>query len=159
LPGTWSRRRLLVGGAIIGTAASTGGGLWLSHANANAALLDYFQRALPGVSIDENSALKCINDFMEWWANPPMLIRPSRYALMAKKVKMQVLAAAWQVIGVDRMAKLDGKCELVARQALTFFLVNSNFFHTENPRQEPIVYVASAPGSACANPFADLDPP
>jgi len=159
LPGAWSRRRLLVGAAIVGTAASTVGGLWFSHASANAAVLDYFHRVLPGVRIDENSALKCIDDFMERWTNPPMLIRPGRYALMAKKAKMQMLAAAWQVIGVDKLAKLDEKFELVARQALTFFLVNSNFFRTENPRQEPIVYIATAPGSACANPFADLDPP
>lgn len=155
----WSRRRVLVGASIIGAAASTGGGLWLSHANAQAALLDYFQRALPGVSIDKNSAIKCIDDFMERWTNPPMLIRPGRYALMAKKMKMQMLAAAWQVIGVDELARFDEKFEFVARQALTFFLMNSNFFHTEDPRRESIVYIPNTPGSACANPFADLDPP
>lgn len=155
----FSRRRLLIGAAIIGTTVSTGGGLWISSADAKTALLDYFRRVLPGVIIDEKSAAACIDDFMGRWGNPPMLIRPNRYALMVKTIKTHIVVGAWQVIGVEKLAKLDEKFEMVARQALTFLLANSNFFHAEDPRQEPIVYIANAPGAACTNPFADLDPP
>lgn len=155
----FSRRRLLIGTAVIATAVATSGALWIGKADAKAALLDYFKRVLPGVTIDEKSASTCIDDFMAGWANRSVLARPSRYFLMATIAKIQLTVAAWQIIGVESLSKLDEKFELVARKALTFFLLNSNFFLTNNPRQEAIVYVAKAPGAACSNPFANLDPP
>jgi hypothetical protein len=149
----------LIGAAIIGTAVSTSGLLWISKADAKEALLDYFKRMLPGATIDVKSASVCIDDFMERWANPPMLVRPSHDILLTSMVKIQFVVAAWQVMGVENLSKLHEKFELVARKALTFFLLNSNFFQTDDPRLEPIVYVAKSPGAACSNPFANLDPP
>jgi hypothetical protein len=158
LRAVFSRRRLLIGAAIIGTAVSTSGAFWISKADAKAALLDYFKRTLPGVSIDESSARTCIDDFLRRWVDRPGLLRPSRYAVMVSMVKVQLVATAWQIVGVDKLSGLDQKFEMIARQALGFFLVNSNFFLTEDPRQEAIVYVAKAPGTACSNPFANLTP-
>ena len=159
LRGAFSRRRLLIGAAIIGTAVSTSGAVWIYKADAKTALLDYFKRTLPGVTIDENSARTCIDDFLKRWVKRPGLVRQSGYTVMATIVKIQLAATAWQVVGVENLSELDRKFELIARQALTFFLVNSNFFLTEDPRQEAIVYLAKAPGSACSNPFANLAQP
>jgi hypothetical protein len=55
-----------------------------------------------------------------------------------------------------KLSEFGGKFELIARKALTFFLMNSNFFQTPDPRHEPIVYVPNAAGAACNNPFANL---
>ena len=157
--GVLSRRRLLIGAAAIGTAALTGGALWIAEADAKAALFDYFKSALPDVTIDEKSARACIDDFLQQWVNPPALAQHSRYTVMVSMVKIQLLATAWQFVGVEKLSELGGRFELIARKTLTFFLVNSNFFQTGERRQEPIVYVAKAAGSACNNPFANLDPP
>jgi hypothetical protein len=153
-----SRRRLLIGAAAIGVTTLTGA-LWIAEADAKAALLDYFKLTLPGVAIDERSARACIDDFLERRVNPPGLVRHSRYTVMVSRVKIQLVAMAWQVVGVEKLSELGGKFELIAREALTFFLVNSNFFLIPDPRREPIVYVAKPAGSACNNPFANLDPP
>jgi hypothetical protein len=156
--GAFSRRRLLIGAAVLGTVVSTSGALWVSKADAKTALLNYFKRVLPGVTIDEKSALACIDDFLKQWVNPPGLVRRSGYTVMIFNLKIQAVATAWQVVGVEKLSEFSEKFELIARKALTFFLVNSNFFHTPDPRQEPIVYIANAPGAACNNPFANLEP-
>jgi hypothetical protein len=95
---------------------------------------------------------------LKQWVNPPGLALRSGYAVMIFNLKIQAAATAGQVVGVEKLSEFSEKCELIARRALTFFLVNSNFFLTEDPRQEAIVYVAKAPGTACSNPFANLTP-
>ncbi len=158
--GAFSRRRLLIGAAVFGTVVSTGGAVWVSKANAKTALLNYFKRVLPGVTIDEKSALACIDDFFAQWINPydATAERRSGYAVMFFNLKVQAAAAASEVVGVDKLSEFSEKFELIARRALTFFLVNSNFFQIPDPRQEPIVYVTSTLGAACNNPFANLEP-
>jgi hypothetical protein len=151
--GAFSRRRLLIGAAVLGTVVSTSGALWVSKADAKTALLNYFKRVLPGVTIDEKSALACIDDFLKQWVG---LGLRSGYDVMIFNLKIQAAATAWQVVGVEKVSEFSEKSELIARKALTFFLVNSNFFHTPDPRQEPIVYVAKPAGAACNNPFANL---
>jgi hypothetical protein len=153
--GAFSRRRLLIGAAVLGTVVSTSGALWVSKADAKTALLNYFKRVLPGVTIDEKSALACIDDFLKQWVT---LVLRSGYDVMILNLKFQAAAAASQVVGVEKLSEFSEKFELIARKALTFFLVNSNFFHTPDPRQEPIVYIAKPAGAACNNPFANLEP-
>lgn len=46
-----------------------------------------------------------------------------------------------------------------ARYMLTHFLINSNFFLVKDPKAQPIDYASPQPGSACASPFTNLDPP
>jgi hypothetical protein len=158
--GAFSRRRLLIGAAVFGTVVSTSGALWVSKADAKTALLNYFERVLPGVTIDKKSALACIDDFLAQWVNPydATVERRSGYALMFFNLKVRAAAAASQVVGIEKLSEFSEKFELIARRALTFFLVNSNFFLISDPRQQPIVYVASAVGAACNNPFANPEP-
>lgn len=157
--GAFSRRRLLIGAAVLGTVVPISGALWVLKVDRKTALLNYFKRVLPGVTIDEKSAQACMDDFFEEWVNPPGLVLHSRYTVMISNVKIQAAATAWQVVGVEKTFEFGEKFELIARMALTFFLVNSNFFRTPDPRQEPIVYVAKPAGAACNNPFANLEPP
>ena len=89
------------------------------------------------------SAMTCIDDFVANWP-------------LAKRL---VLATAWNTAGVDTMAAIHDRFQPSARHLLTHFLINSNFFQVENPAAQPIVYVSRPRGSACSNPFANLDPP
>jgi hypothetical protein len=136
-----TRRNLLIGAVAIG-ASATGGAIWIATADAKAALLDFFKRSLPGVKIDETSANKCIDDVLSQWS----------------MAKTQLLGAAWRTAGIENVAAID-RLDRAPREALTLFLTGSNFFQTADPRSELIVYVGKPHGTACANPFANLDPP
>jgi hypothetical protein len=137
-----TRRTVLIGASAFG-AAALGGVAWVATADIKSAVLAFFKRALPGVTIDERSAFASIDAFASDWP-------------MAKRL---VLGAAWNTAGVDTMAAINARFESAARHMLTYFLINSNFFQAKDPRAQPIVYVANPPGTACANPFANLDPP
>jgi hypothetical protein len=119
-----------------------GGAIWIATADAKTALLDFFKRSLPGVKIDETSANKCIDDILSQWST----------------TKIQLLGAAWCTAGIEIVAAID-RLDRAPRAALTLFLTGSNFFQAADPRAEPIVYVGKPPGSACTNPFANLEPP
>ena len=142
MPKSLSRREVLIGTAAVGAAAG-GGVAWLATADVKPAALAFFKRALPGVAIDEKSAMTCIDDFVADWP-------------LAKRL---VLATAWNTAGVDTMAAVHDRFQSPARHLLTHFLINSNFFQVKDPKAQPIVYTRQPPGSACANPFANLDPP
>jgi hypothetical protein len=73
--------------------------------------------------------------------------------------KRLALGAAWNTAGVDTMAALHPCFEQQARHLLTHFLPGSNFFLVKNPRAQPVVYLSKRAGTACANPFAILEPP
>lgn len=139
----FSRRDLIIGVAAIGAASLGGGGMLVATADAKALLLDFFKRTLSGVEIDEESAKKCIEQFMVEWS----------------EMKIHLVGTTWKVTSVETMAELNEKFDVISRRALTFFLLNSNFFKVPDPRGEPIVYVATSPGAACTNPFANLAPP
>lgn len=138
-----TRRNLMIGAAGTAGAMALGGGIWVGAADARTALLAYFKRALPGVTIDEPSARQCISEFLKRWS----------------PAQQKVVATAWQTLGVEEMVRINDKFALAARWALTRFLTNSNFFDLDDPRSEPIVYESPEPGAACRNPFADLSPP
>ena len=139
----FSRRQIIIGATAIGTATIGGGAVLIATADANAALLGFFKRSLPGVAIDTPSANACIDAFMTRWST----------------INRRVVSTLWQTVGVERMAESNRKFENASRLALTQFLVNSNFFQVTDPRAEPIVYVDKPPNAACTNPFANLDPP
>jgi hypothetical protein len=136
-----TRRKLLIGTAAIGTTAI--GATWIATIDAKASLFDFFKRSLPGVKIDETSARKCIDDILSQWS----------------MTKIKLLGAAWRTVGVENLEALNDRLDLAPRAALTLFLTGSNFFQTADPRSELIVYVGRLPGSACTNPFANLEPP
>jgi hypothetical protein len=52
-----------------------------------------------------------------------------------------------------QFAKARDRLESLERHVLTEFLLGSNFFRTDDPRKETIVYSSAIP--ACANPFKD----
>jgi hypothetical protein len=137
-----TRRNVLIGAAAAG-AVAFGGVTWATTADLRYAVLAFYKRARPGVTIDEKSALAGIDEFVSDWSTPKRL----------------VLQTAWNVAGVDTMAELNGRFESVARHMLTHFLINSNFFYVQNPRAQPIVYVSRPPGTPCGNPWANLEPP
>ena len=137
-----SRRNVLIGTAAVGVAA-VGGVTWVATTEVKSAALAFFKRALPGVTIDEKSALIAIDEFVEKWTT----------------AKRLVLGAAWNTAGVDTMAAINAQFEPPARHLLTHFLIGSNFFEVKDPRAQPIVYVGRPPNAACGNPFANLDPP
>jgi hypothetical protein len=142
MPEALSRRNVLIGAAAV-AAAAAGGATWVATAEVKSAALAFFKRALPGVTIDEKSALIAVDEFVAKWAT----------------AKRLVLGAAWNTVGVDNMAAIDPRFEPPARHLLTHFLLGSNFFQVKDPRAQPIVYVGRPPGSACGNPFANLEPP
>ncbi len=138
-----TRRNVLIGLAAAG-ATGVGGATWIATADVKAELLEFFKHALPGVAIDEKSARACIDEFTAQWSG----------------LKTRFIATVWRTAGVETTAGLNRRFEGLSRQALTSFLVNSNFFQAADPRAELIVYVSRPPGTACAsNPFANLDPP
>ncbi|MBP2234660.1 hypothetical protein J2Z31_001150 [Sinorhizobium kostiense] len=61
--------------------------------------------------------------------------------------------------GGGTMAAVHDRFQPPARYMLTHFLINSNFFLVKDPKAQPIVYASPQPGSACASPFTNLDPP
>jgi hypothetical protein len=138
-----SRRHVIVGATAIGAATIGGGTILLATADAKAALLGFFKRSLPGVTIDTPSANACIDAFMTRWST----------------MDRRIVSTLWQTVGVEMMAESNRKFETASRLALTQLLVNSNFFQVRDPRAEPIVYVDKPPNAACTNPFANLDPP
>lgn len=137
-----SRRNILIGGGTAAIAAAAGAS-WVVLADEHQALLDYFKRSLPGVRIDEASAAKCIHEFLGRWSWK----------------ERRAVIVAWQTFGVETMGNMSDKFELAARRALTMYLTNSNFFEAADPRAKTIVYVSRPSGTACTNPFANLDPP
>jgi hypothetical protein len=139
---TFSRRNILIGAAATGATAA-GGVTWVATADLRPAGLAFFRRALPGVTIDEKSALVAIDEFVSDWP-------------MAKRL---ALGAAWNMAGVDTMAAMHPRFEPPARHLLTHFLLGSNFFEVKDPRAQPIVYTGNKIGTPCANPFANLSPP
>ena len=142
MPEVLTRRNVLIGATALGTAA-IGGVTWATTADLKYAVLAFYKRALPGVMIDEKSALAGIDEFVADWST-------------AKKL---VLRTAWNVAGVGTMADFNDRFESAARHMLTHFLINSNFFHVKDPKAQPIVYVSPPPHAPCSNPFANLDPP
>jgi hypothetical protein len=140
LPKIITRRNVLIGAGAVGVVAATGGA-WIATADAKAELLVFFKRALPGVTIDEASALRSIEEFTAQWS----------------RGRTMLVSAAWRVAGVERMSAMQDRFDLAARRALTYFLTNSNFFEVPDPRKETIVFVARPAGSPCINPFANLD--
>jgi hypothetical protein len=137
-----TRRNVLVGTAAV-AAVAIGGAAWMSEFEFKSSLLTFFRQSLPGVPIDQESASTCIDDFVADWPLPKTL----------------VLRAAWSTAGVANMASAIDRFESPARHLLTSFLINSNFFHVDDPRAQPIVYVTPPPHAPCGNPFANLDPP
>ncbi len=142
MPEVLTRRNVLIGATALG-AAAIGGGTWATTSDLKYAVLAFYKRALPGVTIDEKSALAGIDDLVKDWS-------------MAKTL---VLQTAWNVAGVDTMAEINGRFKSAARHALTHFLIDSNFFLVKDPRAQPIVYARRPPHAACGNPFANLEPP
>ena len=142
MAGILSRRNVLIGTAAVG-AAAVGGVTWVATAEVKSAGLAFFKRALPGVTIDDRSALVAIDEFMSDWPT----------------AKRLALGAVWNTAGVDTMAAINPRFESPARHLLTHFLLGSNFFLVKDPRAQPIVYLGKRSGTACANPFANLDPP
>lgn len=137
-----TRRNLLIGTAA-GAAAVAGGTGWLALQGAESSMLAFLRRKLPGVVIDEESALACIRSVLErqWSWN-----------------KQRVAGIALGTIGPERMAELDDRFDSVERRVLTEFIIRSNFFHLEDPTAETIVYEPVAPGTPCSgNPFAITD--
>lgn len=130
----------MIGLTAIG-AAAVGGVAWVATSDLKPAGLAFLKRALPGVTIDEKSALVAIDDFMA----------------DASTGKRLVLGAAWNTVGVGTMAEVVPRFESPARHLLTQFLLGSNFFHVKDPKAQPIVYTGI--GVACSNPFANLEPP
>jgi hypothetical protein len=138
----FTRRNVLIGTAGI-AAATIGGVSWMAGFEFKSSVLAFFKRSLPGVTIDEDSAMTSIDDFAADW---PM-------------AKTLVLRTAWSTAGVGTMADLVERFESPARHMLTFFLINSNFFFVDDPRAQPIVYVTPPPHAPCGNPFANLELP
>ena len=136
-----TRRDIVVGSGAAALAVLGAGG-WVVIADSRKALLDYFKQELPGVSLDETSAGRCIDEFLSRWS----------------WTEQRLVSVAWRTFGVESVGTVSDKFDLAARKALTMFLTNSNFFDTADPRAEIIVYTSSPPGMACANPFANLDP-
>ncbi|WP_353646482.1 hypothetical protein [Mesorhizobium sp. WSM2239] len=137
-----SRREVLIGGGAVAVMGATGAG-WLALADHKQALLAYFKRALPGVAIDEETALVCIDEFLGRWSWK----------------ERRAVSVAWRTFGVETMGDMSERFELAARRALTMYLTDSNFFHASDPHAVKIVYSSRPPGTACANPFANLEPP
>ena len=100
-----SRRHVIIGVAAVSAAAIGAGAILFATADAKAALLEFFRRALPSVAIDTQSANACIDSFM------------TRRSTM----KRHVLSNAWQTAGVELMAGLNEKFESASRKALTQF--------------------------------------
>jgi hypothetical protein len=142
LPKVITRRNVLIGTGAVCVATATGAA-FIATADAKAELLTFFKRALPGVTIDEASAMRCIEDVIAQWS----------------RGKTMLVGAAWRVAGVERMSAMQDKFDLVARRSLAYFLTNSNFFELPDPRKGTIVFVSRPPGSPCINPFANLNPP
>jgi len=142
VPEALSRRNVVIGATAVG-AAAVGGVTWVATAEVKSAGLAFFKRALPGVTIDESSALIAIDEFVSDWP-------------MAKRL---ALGAVWNTAGVDTMAAISARFEPPARHLLTHFLLGSNFFLVKDPKAQPIVYAGKRLGTACANPFANLEPP
>jgi hypothetical protein len=140
--GFLTRRNVLIGAAATGAVAA-GGVTWVVTTDVKSSVLAFFKRALPGVTIDEKSALVAINEFMADW----------------QTTKRLVLGTAWNTAGVDTMAAIHPRFEPPARHMLTHFLLGSNFFLVKDPRAQPIVYAGNRLGTPCANPFANLGPP
>lgn len=133
-----TRRTLMASGAAL--AAVAAGGAWLSFKGTESALLAYLREKLPGVAFDENSARICIAQSLQKWSF----------------VEQRVAGVAYGVVGVDRLAPLDERFELMARRVLTRFLTESNFFDVADPKAEVIAFQPQPPQSACASRFSDF---
>jgi hypothetical protein len=135
-----TRRNVLLGAG----AATLAGGAWVVTAKASDLLIPFFQKNLPGVTLDLPSTRLAIEDYIS--AN-------------MTNAQLQIAVAAWRVFGVQGARKFHDKFETLTRNIFSYFLLNSNFFTEALPMARPIVYVRPAPGAACSNPFADLSPP
>lgn len=138
-----SRRDILLAGGVATAAMFAGAGGWVALADPRQALLDFFKTALPGVKIDETSALECIDGFLGQW----------------DWKKRRAASVAWAMLGVENMAEISEKFELAARRVFTSFLTNSNFFDVSDPLSVTIVYEQTPAGTPCATRFANIDPP
>ena len=138
-----TRRRILIGSGAAG-AAALAGGVWVATSNPTELLFQYYQRLLPGVTLDPTSTRAAINDFL---------------AVSISPLKLHGVATAWHTVGVGALSRANQHFELFTRAACSYFLINSNFFQLDNPRAETIIYTKPVLGAACGNPFADLSPP
>jgi hypothetical protein len=138
----FSRRTILIG-ATAGAAAVAGGAYWFATSEFRSSALAYLKRSLPGVPIDEESAIACIEDFA---ASKPLF-------------KSAALRSGWSIAGVENMSELNTQFQHQERFFLTYFLLNSNFFYEDDPKAQSIVYATPPKIVACGNPFANLDPP
>jgi hypothetical protein len=86
-------------------------------ADAKAALLDFFRRALPGVAIDTQSANACVDSFM---------IRRST-------MKRHALNTSWKTAGVELMAGLNEKFESASCQQAAECSVRNPFANLDPP--------------------------
>jgi hypothetical protein len=126
----------MIGAGAAGLAV-LGCGAVVAMAKVDDALLNFFRVSLPGVKFDEASARTCIAEYIAGW--------PSW--------KNKVVAVGGTMVGIDRLTSVDPGFEKLARQCLTRFLRDSNFFHESDPRSALIVYTTVPDGTPCRNPF------
>jgi hypothetical protein len=135
------RRRFMLAGAA-GAIAIGGAGVfsWNSFSGSRAAWVEQVvRRNLPGVHLDERSLANFIRDAL---AGDLLRPRARKVAVFAHQT------APWLTVRVPQVR--DG-LEKTERQVLTAYLLGSNFFRVNDPREETITYYG--PAVACANPF------
>lgn len=141
-----SRRNLLLGGAALG-ALGLGVGGYAAAAGPHEFFGAMLRAQLPGARISDETVRAFTAD--------AMVGRNSDFA-----PKLKVLAAASRVIGFDGVNAAMGDdfdFEKFNREFLTRFLIGSNYLELADPTTEEVVYFGAP--RACANPFAEFDPP
>lgn len=132
-----TRRNLLIAGGVV-AATSAVGGTFVATRDVRSALAGFIKDSLPGVTCDEASVYRCVDDFIASWS----------------RTKKAAMGSIYAVLGVQGAANSSHRLSFVPRMVLTEFLVNSNFFDVNDPRQVVIKYEPRAPQTACGNPFA-----
>lgn len=132
-----TRRNLLIAGGVLAGAAALGGTL-VATTDVRTALAEFVKESLPGVTCDEASLYRCVDEFIGGWS----------------RSKKAAMGSIYAVLGVRGAGERFHRLEFAPRMILTNFLTNSNFFDVSDPRRVVIKYDPLPPQTACRNPFA-----
>lgn len=148
-----SKRALLIGAGAAAGVGALGLG-FVGFSSKEMLVVELLKRALPGVAIDEASALVCAQDVLTALDGR---LDPRDYAVSAFKLK--AVRAASQVAGLQTISNLPplaDRLEEIERAVVTQFLMNSGYFYRSAGDASPLFYERPDPNAACANPFATL---
>lgn len=145
-PVPFTRRNMLLGAAAVG-AVGVGVGAYGLSGDALTYFTSMFRHYLPGVTISDEGLRNFTREATE-----------GRNEDFGPKLK--ALAGAVRVFGFSAVSAAMAKnyaFDKFNREFFSLFLMNSNFFQLDDPREGIVEYYGLA--AACGNPFAEFSSP